>query len=99
MKIVSVNDKRVAALVADPSKTSVKGFSPREVATIQAMLDAIRQMTNPGELASVAAWRAHPLPKTHPGHWSLRVTPNYRLVFKVDQAKQEVSLLDYLDYH
>jgi|SRR5690349_10109712 len=99
MKIVSVKDKRVKALVEKPSLTSVKGLSGLETRKISDMIAAIRVMTNPNQLRSVPSWKAHELTPRYPGKWSMTVTGNYRLTFYVDQAAQEVSLLDYEDYH
>ena len=99
MKIVSVRDKRVRALVDNASLTSVKGFSGKETRKIIEMLGAIRMMAHPLELRAVAAWRAHELLPFYPGKWALWVTPNYRLTFEVDIPAQEVRLLDYEDYH
>ena len=99
MLIVSIRDKRVKALVEDPNAGSVKGFSAEEVRKVSAMVAAIQVMTHPLQLRAVDAWKAHELVPGHPGKWSLKVTPNYRLTFYVDLKEQEVSILDYEDYH
>lgn len=99
MKIVSVRDKRVKALVEDPSATKVKGFNALEVRKVSEMIAAILVMTHPLQLVEVPGWKAHELKPGTPGKWALTVTPNYRLTFHVDLDKQEVRLLDYEDYH
>jgi len=99
MDIVSVSDKRVKKLVEDPSLTSVKGLDALEVRKISDMIAAILVMTHPLQLKSVPSWKAHELVPGHPDKWSLTVTRNYRLTFYVDHEAQEVSLLDYEDYH
>mgnify|MGYP005984018129 FL=1 len=99
MKIVSVKDKRVKKLVQRPTLTSVKGLDGLEVRKIAEMITAIRVMTNPLQLVAVPSWKAHELKPGQPGKWSLTVTRNYRLTFVVDQNAQEVSVLDYEDYH
>lgn len=99
MKIISVNDKRVAALVDHPNMTSVKGLDALETRKITEMLTAIKVMTHPLQLRSVPTWKAHELAHTTPGKWSLVVTRNYRLTFMVNIDRQEVSVLDYEDYH
>ncbi|MEL7831817.1 type II toxin-antitoxin system RelE/ParE family toxin [Citromicrobium bathyomarinum] len=99
MKIVSVKDKRVKKLVQRPTLTSVKGLDGLEVRKIVEMITAIRVMTNPLQLVAVPSWKAHELKPGQPGKWSLTVTRNYRLTFIVDQNAQEVSVLDYEDYH
>lgn len=99
MKIISVRDKRVAALVEHPNRTSVKGLDALETRKITEMLTAIRVMTHPLQLRSVPTWKAHDLAPSQPTKWSLVVTRNYRLTFVVDIEHQEVSVLDYEDYH
>ena len=99
MKIVSVRDKRVKALVENPNRTSVKGLDALETRKISEMISAIVVMTHPHQLFAVPTWKAHDLAPGHPGKWSLVVTRNYRLTFHVDIKAQEVSVLDYEDYH
>ncbi|WP_034157890.1 type II toxin-antitoxin system RelE/ParE family toxin [Sphingomonas sp. ERG5] len=99
MYIVSVRDKRVKALVDNPSKTSVKGFTALEVRKVAEMIGALTVMTHPLQLLSVPSWRAHELTPGQPGKWAMTVTPNYRLTFHVDLDRQEIHLLDYEDYH
>lgn len=99
MQIVSVKDKRIKALVDDPNKTSVKGLDRREVRKIAEMITAIVVMTHPLQLLAVPSWRAHELIPGQPGKWSMFVTGNYRLTFHCDIDQQQVSVLDYEDYH
>lgn len=99
MKIVSVKDKRIKALVENPKRTSVKGLDALETRKIVEMLAAIRVMTHPIQLKEVPSWKAHDLAPGRPTAWSLVVTRNYRLTFVVDVKAQEVSVLDYEDYH
>lgn len=99
MKIKSVSDKRVKALVEKPSLTSVKGLDARETRKISDMIAAIRVADHPRKLQTVAAWKVHELKGGFPGKWSLMVTGNYRLTFYFDAAGQSVTDLDYEDYH
>ncbi len=99
MLIVSVRDKRVKALVEDPQLTSVKGLDKLEIRKIVEMIVAIRVMSHPLQLLAVPSWKAHELTPGQPGKWSLFVNLNYRLTFMVDIDLQEVSVLDYEDYH
>lgn len=99
MNIISVKDKRIKALVENPNRTSVKGLDALETRKIAEMISAITVMTNPLQLLAVPSWKAHELTPGQPGKWSLTVTRNYRLTFMVNQIKQEVSVLDYEDYH
>eukprot|EP01037_Dinobryon_pediforme_P020755 gene20755-21456_t len=73
MRIISVKDKRVKALVDSPSRTSVKGLDALETRKIVEMISAIRTMTNPLQLVAVPSWKAHELNPGQPGTWSLTV--------------------------
>lgn len=99
MQIISVKDKRIKALVDDPARTSVKGLDAMETRKIVEMLSAIRVMSHPLQLLAVPTWKAHELKPGYPNKWALSVTRNYRLTFMVDLDQQEVSVLDYEDYH
>lgn len=99
MNIISVRDKRVKKIVEDAEVTSVKGLDKLEVAKIKDMVSAILAMTHPLQLTAVPAWSAHELKPGMPGKWSLMVTGNYRLTFIVDIEEQQVTVLDYEDYH
>lgn len=99
MQIVSVKDKRIKALVEDSELTSVKGLDALETRKIVEMIMAIRVMVHPRDLLAVPSWKAHELKPGQPGKWSLTVTRNYRLTFQVNIEAQEVSVLDYEDYH
>ena len=85
--------------MADLTLTSVKGFEPKVVAKLGPMLQAILAMTNPLQLLTVPAWRAHELKPGSPGKWAMAVTPNFRLTFRVDLQAQTVSELQVEDYH
>lgn len=99
MHIVSVRDKRIKKLVNDPSLTAVKGLDAFEVRRISDMIVALRVMTHPLQLGEFPQWKAHELKPGKPGRWAMTVTGNYRLTFNVNVKSQEVSLLDYEDYH
>ena len=99
MEIVSVLDRRIKKLVKNPAVTTVKGLSRADARKIIEMIAVIRVMTHPLQLLAVPSWRAHELSPGRPTYWSLWVTPNFRLVFKVDIEEQEVHFLNYEDYH
>ena len=51
------------------------------------------------ELRTVPGWRAHRLSGDRRGIWSLTVTANWRLTFRIDRDGMEIVDLDYEDYH
>ena len=46
---------------------------------------------------AVPGWQLHPLKGGLSGFWSISVSGNWRLVFRI--AGGDVELVDYLDYH
>lgn len=99
MQIVSVKDKRVKALVENPSRTSVKGLDKRATRKIADMIVAIAAASHPRQLQSVPAWRVHELIPGQPGKWAMTVTGNYRLTFHFSAPPPVAAHLDFEDYH
>ena len=48
---------------------------------------------------SLPAWKAHTLTGDRKGIWSLSVTRNQRLTFRIDAAEHEICELNLEDYH
>ncbi len=53
MRIVSVKDKRIQALIAAPDSSSIKGLDPMEVRKLGPMIVALQTMVHPQQLMSV----------------------------------------------
>ena len=68
----------------------------RRVRTIVTFLIAV---DDAAELFGVPAWKAHVLTGDRRGTWSLTVTRNWRITFRIDQMRHEIIDLDYVDYH
>lgn len=51
------------------------------------------------ELRDVPSWEAHQLTGDRKGTWSLTVTRNWRITFRIDPAEGEILDLDFEDYH
>jgi proteic killer suppression protein len=51
------------------------------------------------ELRDIPSWSAHRLKGERKGTWSLTVTRNWRMTFRIDDKSGEISDLDYEDYH
>ncbi len=56
-------------------------------------------MEDEAELRSVPGWKAHQLTGDRKGVWSLSLTRNWRLTFRIDRTGLEIIDLDYEDYH
>jgi proteic killer suppression protein len=61
------------------------------------MPTAIEEAENIAELDTIPGWRVHPLKGDRKGIWSLRLTPNHRLTFRIEGSS--VSEVDVEDYH
>lgn len=70
---------------------------PPELASrIRRMLTALDEATIPRHV-DLPGWRLHPLKGDRSGQWSLRVSANWRLIFRFDEG--EVVDVDLIDYH
>jgi proteic killer suppression protein len=63
------------------------------------MLAFLDDMQDVGELQSLPAWKVHTLTGDRHGTWSLSVTRNRRLTFRIDAAACEICDLNLEDYH
>lgn len=61
------------------------------------MLAFLQDVAAPAELRAIPAWKAHQLTGDRKGVWSLHVTRNWRLTFRV--AGDEIADIDLEDYH
>lgn len=93
MKIVSIRHKGLARFV---EKNDASKLDQRIVAMIRVQLTFLTGMAQSDELRTLAFWKAHQLSDDR---WSFHVTANYRLTFAVDDAAQEIRILDLEDYH
>lgn len=74
-------------------------LQPQVVDKLRKMIAFLQDMQSPDELRFVSTWKAHPLTGDRKGVWSLFVTKNWRLTFRIDQNDIEIIDLDYEDYH
>ena len=78
----------------DPS-----GLPAAMVEKVRNMLSFLPEMAGPEELRGIPGWKAHRLTGDRKGTWSLSVTRNWRITFRIDTAEGEIVDLDYEDYH
>lgn len=76
-----------------------KGVPPDTVDKLRKMLAFLDDMQDAEELRALPAWKVHTLTGDRKGTWSLSVTRNRRLTFRVDSAEREIADLDLEDYH
>ena len=96
VKIRNVVHKGLRCFVEHDDASRLPASVIRKVRTIVTFLVAMDDAT---ELFSVPAWKAHMLTGDRRGMWSLTVTRNWRITFRIDQARHEIIDLDYVDYH
>ena len=78
----------------DPS-----GLQAATVPKLRRIISFLQDMEHEAELRSVSAWNAHRLTGHRKGTWSLTVTKNWRLTFRIDRTEVEIIELNYEDYH
>ena len=81
------------------TEDNAKGVPPDSVDKVRKMLAFLDEMENVEELHSLPTWRAHTLTGDRKGVWSLSVTRNRRLTFRVDSAEREIFDVNLEDYH
>lgn len=74
-----------------------KGLPADAVDKLRKMLAFLQDMTDVSELRALQAWKAHRLGGNRKGTWSLHVTHNWRLTFRVEDG--ELVEVNYEDYH
>jgi proteic killer suppression protein len=77
----------------------VKGVPPDSADKIRKMLAFLDDMQEPEELRSLPSWKVHTLTGDRKGIWSLSVTRNRRLTFRIDTVDREICDIDLEDYH
>jgi proteic killer suppression protein len=73
-----------------PSETAVK---------LRKMLTYLDNIEDPEELRAFPAWKVHTLTGDRRGTWSLSVTANRRLTFRIDTVEREICEVNLEDYH
>ena len=76
-----------------------KSLPPDTLAKLRKMLAFLDDMEDPEELRSLPTWKAHTLTGGRKGIWSLHVTRNWRLTFRIDTAEGEICDVNFEDYH
>jgi proteic killer suppression protein len=78
---------------------SAKGVPPDTVDKLRKMLAFLDDMQDLEELRALPVWKAHILTGDRKGTWSLSVTRNRRLTFRVDTTELEICDVNLEDYH
>lgn len=96
MKIRDFLHKGLKRLYEDDNAKGVPAESAGKLRKILAFLEA---MLDEEELYMLPSWKAHKLTGDRKGAWSLSVTGNLRLTFRIDLIEREIYVLNLEDYH
>ncbi len=96
MKIRNVSHKGLRRFIEDDNAAALQ---PAVVPRLRRMLSFLQDMEREEELHTVPGWRAHRLTGDRKGVWSLSVTKNWRITFRIDPVERQIVDLDYEDYH
>ena len=78
-------------------RNQARGLPPDAVDKLRKMLAFLQDMETEQEVRTIPGWRADQLTGDRQGTWSLRVTGNWRLTFRVEAG--ELVEVNYEDYH
>ena len=76
-----------------------KGVPPDAEDKLRKMLAFLDDMQDPEELRTLPSWKVHTLAGDRKGTWSLSVTANRRLTFRIDTIEREIYDANLEDYH
>lgn len=96
MKIRNLLHRGLRRLIREDD---MAGVQPAVAPKLRRMISFLQDMEREEELRSVPGWRAHRLTGGRKDTWSLTVTANWRLTFRIDREEREIVDLDYEDYH
>ena len=78
---------------------ATRGLPPHTLDKLRKMLAFLDDMEDPEELWMLPSWKAHTLMGDRKGAWSLSVTANRRLTFRIDTTEREIYDVNLEDYH
>jgi|SRR5579872_561511 len=81
------------------STDKAKGVPADTVDKLRKILAYLDDMETPEELRALTSWKVHTLTGDRKGTWSLSVTRNRRLTFRIDAAENEICDVNLEDYH
>jgi proteic killer suppression protein len=96
MRIRNVVHKGLRRLIENDDASGIQAAVAEK---LRRMISFLQDMEKQDELRTVPSWKAHQLTGDRKGTWSLFVTKNWRLTFRIDQTEVEIVDLDYEDYH
>ena len=96
MRIRNIIHKGLRRLVEVDDRS---GIQPELVEKLGRMVAFLQDMQEENQLHQVPLWKAHLLTGSRKGTWSLFVSKNWRLTFRIEKTEIEIIDLNYEDYH
>jgi plasmid maintenance system killer protein len=96
MRIRNVIHKGLRRFILDDDSAALP---PAVVPKVTKIVSFLQDMEQENELRTVPSWKAHQMTGDRKGTWSLFVTRNWRITFRIDNGEIEIIDLDYEDYH
>jgi proteic killer suppression protein len=75
------------------------GLQPNVVPKFRRIISFFQDMEREEEMQTIPSWKAHQLTGGRKGTWSIFVTRNWRLTFRIDHTDLEIINLNLEDYH
>ena len=94
MELISFAHKGLKLL---HQENTARSFSPDAATKLRVMFTILEAMKDAEVLKTYPLWKAHQLKGDRKGVWSLHVTGNYRLTFRIEN--DQILDLNYEDYH
>ena len=96
MKIRNVVHKGLRRFIENDDAA---GLQPAVIEKVRRIVTFLQDMESEEEIETVPSWKAHLLTGGRKGTWSLFVTKNWRITFRIDETEIVIIDLDYEDYH
>ena len=96
MKIRNVLHKGLRRFI---EQDNAAALPPAVVPRLRRIVSFLQDMEREEEMGTVPGWRAHKPIGDRRGVWSLSVTKNWRIAFRIDAVENQIVDLDYEDYH
>lgn len=96
MKIRNVLHKGLRRFIEDDDKSGIQAAVAEK---LRRMISFLQDMEEEAELKTAPNWKAHQMTGDRRGTWSLSVTKNWRLTFRINPKEIEIIDLNYEDYH
>ena len=80
-------------------RNDTSGLPPSVIEKVRNIVTFLQEMEEAKELRDIPSWKAHQLTGDRKGTWSLTITRNWRITFRIDQGEGEIFDLDFEDYH